>query len=335
MRKLPFFIILIMSVVVASCDKAPGYVVGESDMVPLLVDIHKAEALIEQNPEKYGNDSIRKSIKSSVLMKHGVTPEKFDTSLVWYAHNMDVYNDVYSRVTEKLEAEKAMLESGGTSAAVTRKRSSRGPRYRDYGDTADIWKEARQYVVTASLCKDMVPFVYVSNSESAPGDRYAMRMKVVTSRSSAAVETVVAIEYVDGVVTLTQRKASSDGWNEFVLQGDSLKRIRNVFGYISFNVTDPRSICYVDSVMLLRTHFDRQNYGYITTQKVLDRYHHDKVTTATATGNATSVKVDEELVIEDKPAVGNAHIAPPEQRGPRPRPMRAVRPARPLRLHTK
>ena len=40
---LPLFLVLI------ACNSTPGYVIGEDDMVSLLVDVHKGEAYVEMN----------------------------------------------------------------------------------------------------------------------------------------------------------------------------------------------------------------------------------------------------------------------------------------------
>lgn len=38
-------------------------------------------------------------------MRHGVTREQFDTTLVWYGHHIETYMKIYDRVVERLKAE--------------------------------------------------------------------------------------------------------------------------------------------------------------------------------------------------------------------------------------
>ena len=115
----------------------------------------------------------------------------------------------------------------------------------------------------------MLPFVYLANSESQKGDKYTLRYKAVNNR--AGVKVFVGVEYGDGAVTFVERPATAYGWNEVAVQADSLRKIKNVFGYIKFGVSSKQTICYVDSIMLLRTHLDRNSYGLINMQKTLDR----------------------------------------------------------------
>ena len=300
MQRIMSRIILTLIIVAAlsSCDKAPRHVIGEHDMVGLLVDIHEAESLIDMYPQTYGSDSMRKVLKQSVFMKHGVTAEKFDTSLVWYSRNMAVYAEVYEKVVNNLEQKRNDLEVKSGNVVASRERRG-GVKYKDFGDTADIWKAKRELVLTSSMGKAMLPFVYLANSESAKGDKYTLRFKTVNNK--AGLKAFVGIEYGDGAMTFIERPATSTGWNEVSVQSDSLKKIKNVFGYIKFNLRSKQTICYVDSVMLLRTHLDRNTYGLINMQKTLDR-----------NKQVEADKNDKTATVELVPDVRTAPIETPE-----------------------
>ena len=104
--------IIAILVGITACDKTPNGIISERKMTNLLVDINKATALIDLNPDKYYNDSLKLMLKQSVFAKHGITKELYDSSMVWYAHNIEVYQDVCKRVVEKLQKEntKALKE---------------------------------------------------------------------------------------------------------------------------------------------------------------------------------------------------------------------------------
>ena len=89
----------------ASCDRTPDYVIKPDDMASLLVDIHKGEGVVDLNSSAYRSDSARKVLKQSIYMRHGVTAEQVDTSLVWYGHNIEKYIEVYDKVIAQLEKE--------------------------------------------------------------------------------------------------------------------------------------------------------------------------------------------------------------------------------------
>ena len=103
MKKLVYLIIALF--VLAACSHDPDYVIGEKDMVDLLVDVHKAEAVIESNYNQYSSKADKKKLREAVFLKHGITQEQFDTNLVWYGHHIEDYMKIYEQVVERLKAE--------------------------------------------------------------------------------------------------------------------------------------------------------------------------------------------------------------------------------------
>ena len=84
-----FFIIsLVVSfIALVACSKVPGDIIKPKTMENLLVDIHKAEAYMENSKYLANNKLAQDSIKNSIYAKHGVTGAEFDTSIVWYISN--------------------------------------------------------------------------------------------------------------------------------------------------------------------------------------------------------------------------------------------------------
>ena len=68
-----------------------------------MADIHTGEAVVEQNRQYYPDDSARQVFRQSIYMKHGITPEQFDSSLSWYGHHITEYMALYDRTIEILE----------------------------------------------------------------------------------------------------------------------------------------------------------------------------------------------------------------------------------------
>jgi hypothetical protein len=87
---------------VAGCTKTPEHIIGEDTMKRMLVDLYKAEAIMEDNEKTFYNDSLRKALRQSVFMKYNVTQELYDTTLIWYAHNLDVYKTICDDVVKEL-----------------------------------------------------------------------------------------------------------------------------------------------------------------------------------------------------------------------------------------
>ena len=84
-------LLLLLALSLLSCDKTPRGVLSVNDMAELIVDLQLADAYIENNSAEFETDSSKLIIKQSVFKKHGITAQEYDSSLVWYAHNMEDY----------------------------------------------------------------------------------------------------------------------------------------------------------------------------------------------------------------------------------------------------
>lgn len=91
-----------------SCIDRPDYVLDEEQMVDLLVDVHKAEGLMELQAGNLSGQETQKAIMAAVLVEHGVSRAQYDSSLMWYARHLKELVRVYSHVDERLVAEQEM-----------------------------------------------------------------------------------------------------------------------------------------------------------------------------------------------------------------------------------
>jgi hypothetical protein len=234
----------------AACDRTPDYVLKKSDMVDLLVDIHKAEGVIELNRSKYGTDSMRKVMKQSVLLRHGITQEQFDTSLVWYGHNIEKYIEVYDDVIERLEKENSEIEVGDGAERVN---------VAVVGDSADAWPGAQLYRFFYGQPSSMLRFNLRRDNENwEEGDKYTWRFFL--SKVQTPLYYSLAAQYADGTTDYISGLSTAQGWNEFELQLDSARVAQIVYGYVS--LTPMRTeVAYLDSITLVRTRFASDRYS--------------------------------------------------------------------------
>ena len=128
MKWQPFIFLMIVSL--ASCSKTPDYVISENDMAMLLADIHEADAVVTFDKQHYKEDSTKEVLCESIFAKHGVSEEQFDTSLIWYGHNLDVYTEVYDNVVEILKDRQKRIIAEAKEA---------GEKMTLSGDSVDIW----------------------------------------------------------------------------------------------------------------------------------------------------------------------------------------------------
>lgn len=273
--KLRIFILCLAPLLIVACDKAPKGIIKESDLADFLYDMYRLDAIIDQHPDEFSTDSIKRVAKQSLFLKHGITQAEYDTSMVWYATNFEAYSTVHKKVIMRLQDEsKALAAEAATAPKERQQQDGSGQRHKYYatkGDTADIWNDVRTLMLTSGFKRGYFTFNIEPDLERHNGDRYALGMKMLTFGN--AFKLMLAVEYMDGSVSLTSRGASINGWTELALQSDSTRIVRRIFGYVNIGITSPSTVTFLDSISLVRTHLDRKIYSNIGAQKYISRGH--------------------------------------------------------------
>lgn len=253
-----------------ACNKAPNGVIPESTMEDMLVDLQLADAYIESHWDQFPDDSSKLVLKQSIFAKYGVTPELYDTSLVWYARNMDVYVKVYDNVIARLQDMRAS-DNDNSSPSQPVQTPTRHT-YAAQGDSADLWHGMRRWTLTQGMRIGYITFDIEPDKEFFPGDRYEFQFSLKPVRSTF--RTFIAVDYKDGGTTYVHRYTCNDGWNNILLQSDSTREVSRVYGYLYYNIVQG-DIAYVDSLTLLRTHLDRNTYSAASNHKTIERVKRD------------------------------------------------------------
>lgn len=281
MRKFPLFM-LFMVLLLCGCGGTPDYVIGKDDMISLLVDIHKGEAVAEANSGTYYNDSLKKVLKQSILLKHGITQEQFDTSMVWYGYNIEKYAEIYDEVIKQLEEEEKVVVAEARKAGQVTMAA---------GDSVDLWiNEPVRYFSTRYGGEDMI-FNFTADETFKKGDRFQWAFRMFNNIGQARL--FMGIDYKDGSTSYLYKTTDTEGWNRFVMQSDSTRVPRRVYGYMSYR---PRKgeIVYLDSINLVRTRLNPSSYYQIYSQKLLEGRKRNRETVkkdSTATINETGKKI--------------------------------------------
>jgi len=79
-------------------------------MEEVLYDFQLAQAIVQNRYNDFNSDEKKEALLNSILNKHGVTKEVFDSSLIWYSDNIDVYLRVNDSVVSQLRAHSSVLE---------------------------------------------------------------------------------------------------------------------------------------------------------------------------------------------------------------------------------
>lgn len=254
-----------------ACDKAPRGVIPEGTMEDMIVDLTLADAYIESHWDQFPDDSSKLVLKQSIFNKYGVTPELYDTSLVWYARNMDVYVKVYENVVTRLQDMRSSNNDAGSSPASPGNMPQVNHTYAQQGDSADLWHGNRTWTLTPGMKSGFITFDMEPDKESCQGDRYEFQFSLKPVRSTF--RTFLAVDYRDGGTAYVYHFSCNDGWNNTLLQCDSTRDVRRIYGYLYYNIQQG-DIAYVDSLTLLRTHLDRNTYSAASGTKIVERVKH-------------------------------------------------------------
>lgn len=252
--KFPVFLSILL--ILAGCSKTPDYVVDEDTMTSLMADIHKGEAYVEINSGKFYGDSLKKTLKQSILHKYGVTPEKFDTSLAWYGNHIEDYQKIYKNVIKKLEQEdKAII-------AEAKKKGAETPTIA--GDSVNLWEMSPVKILSKIYGDSTLRFDLKADENFKRGDVFRWNFR--NTVNEIPLNLFMGVDYTDGSSSFYALNQEEDGWNSITFQCDSTRDVKRVYGLGYYEGND-NQILYVDSIQLVRTRIDKSLYYLINRQK--------------------------------------------------------------------
>lgn len=269
-----------------SCGRIPDGVMDNDDMAHVIADLQLADAYISANPDQYSNDSCKQALKQSIFKKHGITQRDYDSSLVWYAHNMEDYIRAYDKAVGILKkkydkVDKSLKEHeeelprrdigepthNTVPTAVARLGRKKHNQDAD-SDTTDLWQGQRSYTLAQGARRGFITFDVPPDERYQPGDRYQLIYKLMRGGNDFKVS--LNVDYSDGTTSQIARGTNSNGWITIDVQSDTTRKVSRIYGYVSYDIKRGHMAC-VDSLMLMRTHLNKVNYGFINAQRLLER----------------------------------------------------------------
>ena len=276
MRKLLYLVLALVSLsVAASCIDRPDFVLEEEQMIDLLVDVHRAEGLLEMQQQQgagFGTDldTYQKEIIAAVLQKHGVSRSRYDSSLMWYAQHLKLLTRVYGHVDERLKEEHEMW-----SLQVTETR--------DFvnsiaGDSVDLWTLRDHLILDSRRYSDILFWEIPSDSNFVDGDtlrwQFIIRQLLPGQRVLASISLTKyepteeelrrqgkkkQNEPLGAPIGFDAKTITQNGECQLIARADSLQPFRSVIlGLVLMNDTNKAAPVFVDSISLLRTHLKNE-----------------------------------------------------------------------------
>lgn len=240
MRKLPLLIMLLAAV---SCNKVPKGVIQPEQMAQLSADLRMADAVVKVRTADYQAPASRLALREAVFARHGVTGAQYDSSLVWYGHNIRRYQDVTDRTIEILEQrlnEANAISAGDVAMSVA-------------GDSVDLWLDVMPWVITPSSPSNILTFSNDSDANWEAGDSYTIRARIITPVKG--VRWNLTTWYDDGALeTITTALSPTDPHRqEITMLTDSTRTAVRIAGYILVE-PEGHKPAILDSLSLTRRH---------------------------------------------------------------------------------
>lgn len=242
------FVLLLGSLLVA-CSKTPEGVLSEKQMQAVQVDMQLAEAFIGMNNKDFPDNAHKEALYKSVFRKHGITEALYDSSLVWYGQNLDIYMAVYDRILADLDKQqKALGDVQATASPVTKQ------------DSIDIWPRRTSLELMPDALFNGVTFSIQPESPYSSGSSFVLGMNVwgMNANMQYQPEIRLSADQGDTIVTVFN-KIRRDGYQETILKSVPTKQVKRVYGYIFLNNADSTSYrkIYLDDINLMKYNYGR------------------------------------------------------------------------------
>lgn len=242
-----YTILLFVLVFLTTCSKVPEHILSEKKMQEVITDMHIAEGIIASDYTRYNNDSIKKVLYKSVFSKHNITQADYDSSLIWYAKNLDIYLQVYDRA--RVDLEQRIKDLGDVQAKASPSSNQ---------DSIDIWPRRTTLELTPKALFNGVVFDISPDVNYSSGSSFVLGMKVwgISKGMKHYPEVRMSIDQGDTIIA-TNKKVDSDGYKELIIKSLPTKQVKRVYGSIRLDNTDTTYFkIYVDSLNLMK-----YNYG--------------------------------------------------------------------------
>lgn len=233
-----------------SCSKVPDGILSEKEMKAVLIDMQLAEAMISTDYNKYKDDAEKEALYQSVFRKHDIEQAVYDSSLMWYGRNLDVYMQVYDLVLAELnERQKALGDVQASAAPVSKQ------------DSVDIWPRLTYLNFEPRALFNGVTIDIKPKTNYPSGSSFVLGMRVwgLNDKMKNRPEIRLSANQGDTIITVND-KILHDGYHETTLRTLPTKQVKSVYGFIRLDGKDDSTSyfrIYVDSLNLMRYNYGR------------------------------------------------------------------------------
>ena len=216
-----------LTLLMGSCKPSiPGKYLQPDEMADILYEYHIAEAITNATQS---NDSIAlRSYRTSILEKHDVSQRDFDSSMVYYCRHTKLLEDVYEKISDRIDKESVAQGLEGTGGYDDISSSS---------DTTNIWNHDRTLVLSPYASTNSYSFELKADTAFHEGDGFGLDFDaqfIYQDGMRSAVAVMVVIYEGDSVATATSQITSSAHYHLQISNEGGLK-VKSVKGFWLIN----------------------------------------------------------------------------------------------------
>lgn len=262
MRKVVLLFAVIVAGLFSSCEvKIPEYVMSPKKMESFLYDYHLVQAMSGQYS---GADFKGKLYFGYVFNKHGVTKERFDSSMLWYTRYPKHLKRIYENLEVKLDKELELLNN---ARATLEEGVSLDVAYLAE-DSADVWTSAKIKQLTSTPLNSRVAFSFdvPEDTTFVKGDSlsFSFTAYFIPSDSVKIVQgaySAVKLEYEDGTVFTKGVMVETPGEYDLFAPRYFSSKLRSMSGFIYYfdNDSTVKSRLLLGDLSVVRIHPKKDN----------------------------------------------------------------------------
>ena len=240
-----------MSSMLVACGDRPKGVPSKGKMKQILYDYHKAQAMVGTTDEgEYINSE---KLLLSVLDKHGIDSEMFDSAMIWYCENPDQLRSIYQDIEKRLKAEDEEMQATVGSSEMTSIYSE--------GDTTNIWTGAPLIVLRPQplLCQER--FSLKADTSYHKTDHFILNADVKFIKEDKSASSILymalSIKTKDGKVYSQTTEPRGNSIQRIDITQASDEEISEISGFFYFksdNHSETKSMCVINGISLIRMH---------------------------------------------------------------------------------
>ena len=243
-------LLLALVAILVSCAKEIKHL-SPGDIEDVLYDYHIAQNIPITDDDR---DYQRQVNFNAVLKKHGVSREKFDSSMVYYLRHADKLQKIYTRINERMSNEALNL---GANIEGYNLYSD----FKEGGDTANIYRGEVFSVLSNYVPYNKTSFRLKADTAYHKGDKFVFELdsKFHYQDGYRNATIALALTYDNDSVMSTYSSFSSDSHQRLTLDASDSLKLKSISGFVIMNngrneTRTTLKLIFLSNVRLIRCH---------------------------------------------------------------------------------